>query len=224
MFTKVCKHVRCRNWRSYNVRREENPQKENEMKSPSFEDFHDDNPSIAWPFCLRVLLASQHGRKCCYFPGQWRQKTKLFFEFSTTLSNRNKCRHVAYMLQITYVVCRMQLLNLLHVPWKRNALLVFSGKVRGESLSSLDVELWKKNTDFRYISLLCKKVTVCEFLFIACVRAWERVWVTLGVRGYSCFVRVYVCTCVPGYDVKSKKIEMNWSEKINDQQNLNNAT
>ena len=37
-------------------------------------------------------------------------------------------------------------------------------------------------------------------------------------------LRVYVCTCVPGYDVKSKKIEMNWSEKINDQQNLNNAT
>ena len=49
-------------------------------------------------------------------------------------------------------------------------------------------------------------------------------WVTLGVRGYSCFVRVYVSTCVLGYDVKSKKIEMNWSEKINDQQNLNNAT
>ena len=49
-------------------------------------------------------------------------------------------------------------------------------------------------------------------------------WVTLGVRGYLCFVRVYVCTCVPGYDFKSKKIEMNWSEKINDQQNLNNAT
>ena len=139
--------------------------KENEMKSPSFEDFHDDNPSIAWPFCLRVLLASQHVRKCCYFPGQWRQKTKVFFEFSTTLSNKNKCRHVAYMLQITYVVCRMQLLNLLHVPWKRNALLVFSVKVRGESLSSLDVEFWKENTDFRYISLLSKKATVCEFLF-----------------------------------------------------------
>ena len=157
-------------------------------------------------------------------PRSMAPENQTIFEFSTTLSNKNKCRHVAYMLQITYVVCRMQLLNLLHVPWKRNALLVFSGKVRGESLSSLDVELWKKNTDFRYISLLCKKVTVCEFLFIACVRAWERVWVTLGVRGYSCFVRVYVCTCVPGYDVKSKKIEMNWSEKINDQQNLNNAT
>ena len=157
-------------------------------------------------------------------PRSMAPENQTIFEFSTTLSNKNKCRDVAYMLQITYVVCRMQLLNLLHVPWKRNALLVFSGKVRGESLSSLDVELWKKNTDFRYISLLCKKATVCEFLFIACVRAWERVWVTLGVRGYSCFVRVYVCTCVPGYDVKSKKIEMNWSEKINDQQNLNNAT
>ena len=44
-----------------------------------------------------------------------------------------------------------------------------------------------------------------------------RVWVTLGVRGYSCFVRVCVCTCLPGYDIKSEKIEINWSGIIHDQ-------
>ena len=124
---------------------------------------------------MTFLLARATGeptwQKMLLLPRSMAPENQTIFEFSKTLSNKNICRYVAYMLQITYVVCRMQLLNLLHVPWKRNALLVFSGKIRGESLSSLDVELWKKNTDFRYISLLCKKVTVCEFLFIACVRA-----------------------------------------------------
>ena len=69
----------------------------------------------------------------------------VIFQFSTTLSNKNKSRNVTSMFQITYVVFRMQLLNLLHVPWKRNTLLVLSGKVRGKSISSLDEELWKEN-------------------------------------------------------------------------------
>ena len=38
--TKVYKHARHRNWRYYNVSRDENPQRENEMDSPSFEGFH----------------------------------------------------------------------------------------------------------------------------------------------------------------------------------------
>ena len=38
--TKVCKHARRRNWRYYNVSRDENPQKVKETDSPSFEGFH----------------------------------------------------------------------------------------------------------------------------------------------------------------------------------------
>ena len=38
--TKVYKHAKRRNWRYYNVSRDENPQRENEMGSPSFEGFH----------------------------------------------------------------------------------------------------------------------------------------------------------------------------------------
>ena len=37
--TKVCKHVERRNFRYQNVSRDENPQRENEIESPSFEDF-----------------------------------------------------------------------------------------------------------------------------------------------------------------------------------------
>ena len=40
--------------------------------------FQGDNPGVAWPFRLHVLVASQYGRKCCSFPGKWRQKTKLY--------------------------------------------------------------------------------------------------------------------------------------------------
>ena len=108
---------------------------------------------------MTFLLARATGeptwQKMLLLPRSMAPENQTIFEFSTTLSNKNKCRHVAYMLQITYVVCRMQLLNLLHVPWKRNALLVFSGKVRGESVSSLDVELWKKKHRFQiYITPL----------------------------------------------------------------------
>ena len=38
--TKVYKHARCRNWRYYNMSRDENPQRENEMDIPSFEGYH----------------------------------------------------------------------------------------------------------------------------------------------------------------------------------------
>ena len=37
---KGCKHARRRNLHSYNVSRDENPQRGNEMDSPSFEGFH----------------------------------------------------------------------------------------------------------------------------------------------------------------------------------------
>ena len=37
---KVYEHAKRRNWRYYNVSRDENPQRENEMDSPSFESFH----------------------------------------------------------------------------------------------------------------------------------------------------------------------------------------
>ena len=38
--TKVCKHARHRNLLCYNVSRDENPQRESKMYSPSFEGFH----------------------------------------------------------------------------------------------------------------------------------------------------------------------------------------
>ena len=38
--TKVCKNVRRCNLRYYNVSRDENPQREKEMDSPSFKGFH----------------------------------------------------------------------------------------------------------------------------------------------------------------------------------------
>ena len=38
--TKVSKHAKYRNLRYYNVSRDENPQRVNEMDSPSFEGFH----------------------------------------------------------------------------------------------------------------------------------------------------------------------------------------
>ena len=38
--TKVCKHARCCNLRYCNVNRDENPQRVNEMNSPSFNGFH----------------------------------------------------------------------------------------------------------------------------------------------------------------------------------------
>ena len=37
--TKVCKHAKRRNLRYYNVSRDKNPQRENEMDSPSYEGF-----------------------------------------------------------------------------------------------------------------------------------------------------------------------------------------
>ena len=38
--SKVCIHAKRRNLRYYNVSRDESPQRENEMDSPSFEGFH----------------------------------------------------------------------------------------------------------------------------------------------------------------------------------------
>ena len=37
--TKVCKHAKRRNLRYYNVSRDKNPQRENEIDSPSYEGF-----------------------------------------------------------------------------------------------------------------------------------------------------------------------------------------
>ena len=37
---KVCKHAKRYNWRNSNVSKDENPQRENEMDTPSFEGFH----------------------------------------------------------------------------------------------------------------------------------------------------------------------------------------
>ena len=43
---------------------------------------------------------------------------------------------------------------------------------------------------------------------------------------YSSFAHVCVCKCVRGSDVesKTKEIEINWSEKVYNQQNVNNTT
>ena len=117
------------------------------------------------------------------------------------------------MLHNTYAVFRMKLLNLLHVPW--------TGE--GESLLLLDVELWRENTDLKHKSLLSKKVTFC-------VCAYVRVCVGDFVYArISCFVRVCVCTCVRVSEammlnLRQKKIEINWSKKVYNQQNVNNTT
>ena len=43
---------------------------------------------------------------------------------------------------------------------------------------------------------------------------------------YSSFAHVSVCKCVRGSDVesKTKEIEINWSEKVDNQQNVKNTT
>ena len=43
---------------------------------------------------------------------------------------------------------------------------------------------------------------------------------------YSSFAHVCVCKCVRGSDVesKTKEIEINWSEKVDNQQNVKNTT
>ena len=38
--TKICKHAKCRNLRYYNVSRDENPHKDNELDYSSFDGFH----------------------------------------------------------------------------------------------------------------------------------------------------------------------------------------
>ena len=87
----------------------------------------------------------------------------------------------------------------------------------------LDVELWRENTDLKYKSLLSKKVTFC-----VCVR----VRVCAGDFVYariSCFVRVCMCTRVRVSEaimlnLRQNKIEINWSKKVYNQQNVNNTT
>ena len=130
---------------------------------------------------------AKRARKPNFTPAEY----AVIFEFSTTLSNKNKSRHVTYILEL--------LMQFLH-----NTVAEFASRtLEARRLTGLFRE-GQRGIAFitRCIALERNRAYIRASCVSACVLV--SVAVTLNLR--------------------QKKIETNWSEKANNQQNVNNTT